>query len=370
MKSYQLPRGNGMTFEYYANGRAFRHTDALGASNSFSYNDFRRETVQTNERGLTRHFFFNENGMPIKIVEENGGEWTYTYDTAAPYNCLSRTDPSGYKTSYTYDAKGNVTSTTAPNGATTTYSDFNAFNQPQKIKDARGNYSVLKYDAKGNLLETIGLQAGVTPSIPYTANTSQIVSWGINSYDAYGNVLTAKRVRDKAAQAGPTIAYTYDGNHLYPTGITRTGDKNGDGLIDASDPADTHTLVYDSLGRVTSGIDADWQTKNFTYDALDRVTTGTDQMGQTRTYSYDANGNLVSQKLQIGSTVWDTATWQYDLADRKITSTDNAGAATNFAYDPAGNVVKITNPDGYNLTYVYDDANRVIKANDPQGNTA
>ena len=26
MRQYQLPRGNGMAFEYYANGRVFRHT--------------------------------------------------------------------------------------------------------------------------------------------------------------------------------------------------------------------------------------------------------------------------------------------------------------------------------------------------------
>ena len=30
MKSYTLPRGNGMTFEYYTNGRVFRHTNTLG----------------------------------------------------------------------------------------------------------------------------------------------------------------------------------------------------------------------------------------------------------------------------------------------------------------------------------------------------
>ena len=351
---------------YYANGRVFRHTDALGATNSFSYNDFRRETVQINERGLTRHFFFNENGLPIKIIEENGGEWTYTYDANAPYNCLTRTDPSGYTTKYAYDAKGNVTSTTAPSLDTTTYDYFNSFSQPQRIKDARGNYSVLKYDGQGNLLETIQLKAGVTPTIPYTANASQIVAWTINTYDTWGNVLTAKRVRDKVSQVGPTITYTYGADKLYPIGISRAGDKNGDGLIDA---ADEKPLVYDKLGRVTTSIDADWQTTNFTYDLLGRVTTGTDQVGQTRTYKYDANGNLIEQKLVIGSTVWDTSTWQYDLADRKINTTDSAGAATNFAYDPAGNVVKITNPDGYNLTYVYDEVNRVIRANDPAGNT-
>ncbi|MCL2658846.1 MAG: DUF6531 domain-containing protein, partial [Betaproteobacteria bacterium] len=54
MQRYTLPRGNSMTFEYYANGKVLRHTTSQGESNSFVYNDFRLESRATNERGLTR----------------------------------------------------------------------------------------------------------------------------------------------------------------------------------------------------------------------------------------------------------------------------------------------------------------------------
>lgn len=369
MKRYQLARGNGMDFEYYANGRTFRHTNSQGEVNSFTYNDFRRETVQVNERGFERRFFFNANGLPLKIIEENGGEWEYTYDLNNPFNRISQTDPLGYTTSYVYDAKGNVTTITSPRGTTETFSDFNGFNQPQRVKDHRDNYSVLKFDAKGNLLEQLRLKAGIVPSLPYTAVASDVISWTVNTYDAYGNLKTAKQVRDAATQTGPVITYTYDTNSLYPTGISRLGDKNGDGIIDASDPADSRSLVFDTLGRVFTGVDKDWQVTNFTYDLLDRVATGTDGVGRVRNYAYDPNNNLIEQKLQIGSTIWDRSTWQYDLSDRKIAATDNAGAKTSFEYDPSGNLVKVTNPDGYSLTYTYDAANRAIKANDPEGNT-
>jgi YD repeat-containing protein len=82
-----------MTFEYYTNGRVFRHTNTLGETATFTYNDFRRESTTVNERGRTRRFFFDPNGNPLKIVEENGGERTYTYDTANPMNRLSKRDP-------------------------------------------------------------------------------------------------------------------------------------------------------------------------------------------------------------------------------------------------------------------------------------
>ena len=33
-------------------------------------------------------------------------------------------------------------------------------------------------------------------------------------------------------------------------------------------------------------------------------------------------------------------------------------------YDPAGNPIKITNPDGFAITFQYDEANRAIRAMD------
>ncbi len=52
---------NGMQLFYYANGKTLRHR-AIGSGGSdlgqeigFTYNDFRRETVQLNERGLSRN---------------------------------------------------------------------------------------------------------------------------------------------------------------------------------------------------------------------------------------------------------------------------------------------------------------------------
>lgn len=52
---------NGVQFFYYANGKTFCHRaigpggSGLGQEMSFTYNDVRRETVQLNERGLSRN---------------------------------------------------------------------------------------------------------------------------------------------------------------------------------------------------------------------------------------------------------------------------------------------------------------------------
>ena len=145
----------------------------------------------------------------------------------------------------------------------------------------------MKYDVKGNLLEEIKLRAGaLAPAAAYIPVIADVASWAINTYDTVttptGNLLTSKKVRDFATQAGPTVTFTYDVNELFPTQISRLGDKTGDGLINAADPADVKTLAQNVVGRVTTGIDGDWQTTTFTYDDIDRVKTGTDAVGKTR----------------------------------------------------------------------------------------
>ena len=65
------------------------------------------------------------------------------------------------------DAKGNVIKITNPDGGVNQFFDFNAFNQPQRSQDARGNWSLVRYDLKGNPTDDIRLKAGVVP----TANT-------------------------------------------------------------------------------------------------------------------------------------------------------------------------------------------------------
>ncbi len=265
--------------------------------------------------------------------------------------------------------------------------NFNAFNQPGKVKDARGNYTLYKYDGTGNLRQEIRLKSGVGADISdpatYIPAAGNIVAWTVNSYDAYGNILTSRKVRDFAAQiatpdalTGPTMAIEYTDTVNNVSGLngvtmTRRGDKNGDGII-AADEFDTATLSYDGLGRVRSGIDADWQPTRFEYDDVDRVVKGTDATGNLRDYDYDANGNPLSERLVVAAngipTLVDSASASYDMSDRKVTSTDAGGFVSAYQYDAAGNVVKITNPDNYTLAFEYDANNHAVKAYDQENN--
>jgi RHS repeat-associated protein len=376
MQRYTLPRGNGMTFEYYPNGRVFRHTNTLGESQTFSFNNIRAESLSVNERGLARQYLFDTRGNLVKAVEEGGGNQVYTYDPANPFNRVSARDPMGRSTGYQYDASGNVTRVTLPSGNTIESSHFNAFAQPGKVKDARGNYTINKYDAKGNLLQVIKLRSGVGAAVDpatYTPAAADVVGWTIKTYDTYGNVLTSKQVRDAASQAGPALEYDYNDTvntvqGLNAVAVTRRGDKNGDGAIDGAE-LDNATLGYDALGRVTTGLRPDWYATQAVYDAVDRVTRATDAVGQLRDLAYDANGNVLRESLTVGGTLWDERKYGYDMSDRRISAADAAGHIAQYRYDAAGNVTATTSPDGYQTRLEYDANNRVVAAFDEEGHS-
>ncbi len=381
MQSYTLPRGNGMSFDYYTNGKIFRHTNTNGESITFTYNVYRREATTVNERGFVRKHFFDEKGNPTKVVKEGGGETTYTYDTLYPYNRTGQNDPMGYNTAYAYDSSGNVTTTTNPSGGTSVNSYFNAFHQPGKVKDPNDNYTLYKYDTFGNRTEVIKLKKGfgatIDPAIYDPSLTpNEVLSWSITSYDGFGNPLVIKQVRDFTTQVGPTLEYDYTDtvnnvNGLHPTTITRCGDRDGDTIINRPTECDSASLIYDALGRLTSGIDANWYPVTYEYDDVDRTIKSTDANGKLRDIEFDENGNAKLQKLVSNvygtPTIIDQTSAVYDLSDRAEQSTNAGGFTSYFQYDASGNVTNVTNPDGYSVAFNYDANNQVVSAYDEEG---
>jgi RHS repeat-associated protein len=410
MKQYTLPRGNGMKFEYYANGRVFRHsvvnldgTVSPDKVNSFTYNDFRRETVQTNERLGEKHFFFDPFGNPKKVVEENGAEHSYTYDCTDPsatpdalspistcrnpYNRLSETDPLGQTTTYGYDSSGNVQLITPPSGSAsaTQYFDYNTFAKPRRILNANGSWTIQIYDTKGNLTNSIQTAKTYQPASCASSEcglppAAQIVAWTVNGYDTLGDLTSTKQVRDFVAEVashgpltntGPIVSYTYPANNGWPaTSMSRIGIQNTD---TSATTVNTASLTFDSAYRLTDSVDGDWYAKHVDFDVLDRAYNATDALGKLRAYRFDANGNAAGQSLTVtlqgNPTLVDSSSMLCDDADRVKQTVDAGGGVTAYVYDEAGNVLNVTNPDGYAVSYDYDAANRPVHAYDQQNHS-
>lgn len=382
LKSITDARGSTLNYEYYSTGKLFRRTDALGFTKTYTYNDFRRETDEVTERGYTRKYFFDRYGNASKIVAENGSTDSYTYDTGTPaniFNRISHKEPQGYTTQFAYDSNGNVIQVTNPSGSIATFTNFTSFNQPGKIKDPNGIYTVLKYTTNGNLQHEIHLTQAYCSShncttldpVAYSPAAIDMLAWQVNGYDSFGNRTTSKRVRDFAGQVttntatsntGPIITRTFDSNNLYPISIARSGKKNSEATVTTQ----TATLAYDTLGRLKTGIDADWYTTQFNYDSADRRISGTDATGNQRTYQFDANNNAIGERLDIGGNLIDSYSKVLDANDRQKSMTDAGGNVTAYQYDAAGNVIQTTNPDNYSQRFEYDAANQLIKRYDPE----
>ena len=370
LKRNTLPRGNGMEFEYYSGAQVFRHTpyDTQGSlintgATTFHYNLFNKESWSVNERGFEHHFTFDAAGNAIRIVEENGAAHSYSYDPANPYNRLSETDSVGRVSHWTYNSQNLIETQTLPSGAVLEYRDYNAFAQPQRIKDARGNWSWLRYDATGNQTDRIAVKSGVTPVAGTQPAATAIVAWSKTTFDSAGNPSTSTRVKDFGAGTGPYLTRNWDSNKLNVTSLTRAGIRNG-ATVNETSPI----LSYDSLNRLKTGVDAHWYQSRFSYDALDRVTSATDVLGKTHNFSFDANGNVLASELIDAGARIDASASNFDAQDRLIRVLDQAGNLTAMAYDEAGNLTSHTSPDNFTFGIEYDPNNRPFAVFDTEGN--
>lgn len=378
MKRFSPSVSGAMEFEYYTNGRTLRHRDANGGIVSFAYNEFRRETVAINERGHERRMFFDKNGMLIKHVLEDNTTEEFVYgnpDGNDRFNLKESVDKRGNKTSYLYDASDNLVQITHPSGRTEVRSHFTQRGQPGKIKDARGLYTLFKYDSKGNQVQSIRMRVGFGATVDpatYLPVAGEIAAWSINVFDqSNGNLLSSKRVRDFSTQEGPTIEYGYGAGGYYATSITRRGDKNGDGVIAASE-FDTASLTVDSFGRVQVGVDDRWEGVTYGYDSQGRIGSITDSTGSKLETEYDSDGKPLLERISISLngqvTQLRSTQYRYDPAGRLIQSSGSGGAISSFAYDASGNLVRRDDPDGRSVTYLYDAMQRPISVIDGEGN--
>lgn len=384
MKKYILPRGNGMFFEYYTNGRMFRHTpfDTTGAlktdhATTFAWGDFRREGRTIDALGRERVFMFDKYGNPESIRDENGGTTSYTYNTGdgKTMQRKTKTDVTGLVTQYEYDDNGNLSKTLLPSGRSLEYTNYTSYGQPLKTKDADGNWTLLAYTAQGSLTDQISLRKGVNPTVGTTPSATDIVAWSQTLYDSYGNVTRSMRMRyftgatlgTFAGGRGPTMIYTYSTapEGLNITSVKRTAIVNND----TSQTSDTFSdFAYDSLGRQTRGPDANWYTATTSYDKLDRVTQSSDGIGNVWENQFDANGNVKAKQLKKGSTYLDGYYADWDDLDRITRRVDYAGNASSTSYNVLGHVISQQDADGYSIGFTRDALGRAVAAYDAEGN--
>ncbi len=223
---------------------------------------------------------------------------------------------------YTYDAHGNLTSTTSGNinGAAVTY-QYDALNRLSKVIDQHRSQALTTtygYDPIGNL-NSVTKPNGEAVTYQYdilNRLTDMTAKVGTNPIANYHYTLGAAGNRTNVAELnGRNVQYTYD--DLYRL----TGE------IISNDPVTQNigaiNYTYDNVGNRqvrTSGI-AVVPSQNFSnqYDLNDRLTASG--------YVYDANGSTTTDP---------NGTYTYDTLGR-MTQAITGSTTTNYVYDGDGN---------------------------------
>jgi YD repeat-containing protein len=336
----------------------------------------------------TTHLEYDTRGNLLKRIDNGDNVTTYTYtafnklasQTAAMGNALVTSDDLVYQdkraelgyartvaglsaanktalltlytTSYTYDAKQNITEIKTPGGDLIrfTYDAFGNLSKKTVYLDPADLVTVAKqqitqyfYDAYGQNIKTIDAEGFTT----------------LNTFDHFGNLLTFTDAR-----AGVT-RYTYDNDNRLLT-VT-----DAEGFVTVN--------TYDAVGNRTAVKDANGHSMLYVYDRNNMLITSIDPKdgdatgNRTTAYAYDVVGNRTKVTDALGR----VSTYEYRQDNRllQVTTPQVASATgtpttytTRYQYDGVGNRIAVTDRNGNLTQYVYNENGLLKQTTDAIGN--
>jgi RHS repeat-associated protein len=258
--------GRFLEFTYDAGGRRTKMLDQTGAVVNYTYDTAGRLSKLTNGSNDTIvTYAYDAAG---RLLQENNGNGTYTkytYDPAGQVTSIinyTTSNAVNSKYEYTYDNLGRRSSMTTLDGKTTY--GYDATGQLTSVTLPTGRKIEYSYDAAGNRTTVVDNSAIADYS---TNNLNQYTSVGTATYtyDKDGN-LTSK------TQGGNTSTYTYDVENR---------------LTKVVSPDGTWTYEYDALGNRIASI-KDGQRTEYLLDPTGLV----DVVGE-----YNNTGSLVARYI-------------------------------------------------------------------------
>ncbi|QLL13731.1 RHS repeat-associated core domain-containing protein [Pseudomonas chlororaphis] len=354
--------GSEETYTHDGQARLIRKVDPTGAEHLKAYDDKGRLIAEQDPLGAITEYHYDEAGQQIAVIAPEDEPITYEYENGL----VSEIHCGQASWAYEYNAQGDITRQTDPDGHTTRYS-YDRQGRLLEIRYPDESQHRLGWNNLGQLLE------------------EQLPDGGQRKYryDALGRQITRQDER------GAITQYQWDAaNRLslitLPGGATRAFSYNAYGKVTGERDElgrITHYEYADGLHLVSRRINADGSQRNYRYDSarlwlteienergeqyrLDYYPNGLLQQetsfdGRRTAYAYDLNGNLL-KKTEFGDDGSELVTeYQRDAAGRLLVKTLADGEKVHYSYDTLGRLVGVD--DGHwPLAYEYDLQDRLI----------
>lgn len=346
--------------------------DTFGNPTLISQGGINRTLVYDGQNRLCRTFD-PETGYEVQAYDAVGNlAWNASVSSITGETCGLDQVPSAAKVNRAYDSMNRVTSIAYPQGALATS---------------------FTYDIRGNIASTTAANAGpsgnTTGTVTWTYGrnkmgllTAEVLavdgwSWGFAySYDNVGRVSAVQYpdgenvAFNPNALDQPTSAGRFaSGATYWPNGQVKAFSL-ANGMLYSSDQTSrqmirnftfgtaSHLVVsedrgYDEGGNVVSLTDrsgSSQRSRNMTYDGLNRLVSATSGLWGSENYTYDALNNIRSITGSSGIN-----TYNYNGLNQLATITNAGNVVHSFAYDARGNT---STRDGQALTF--DQANRLL----------
>ncbi|GAA4027034.1 hypothetical protein GCM10022232_85930 [Streptomyces plumbiresistens] len=385
-----------MTNTYDADRRVKKQTLAEGQEYSFAYTQTGTGQITATEvtqpGGAVRRVEFDTSGFGVSDTQAYGSSLARKtlYERGTNHRIAAVVDPYGRRTELSYDANGHVTSALEMAGtgdarSSGTTSFDGPYDQPTTFADALGNATRLTYDARGDLQTSTdpeGRKTAFTFGTDGQVRTVTDASNAITEYTyAHGDLTSAKDAAGRVTHqftdaAGRISRLTDEAGSLTTVSYDKLNQTR-----EIADPLGNVTaLDFDANGNLTSLTDARGNTTTWAYDTADRPKSATDPLGAQALFGYDAAGlmNKATSRSGLSATaVYDqlgrpktanygvnalgqaesTVSYAYYDNDLLKQITDSQAGTQSFTYDVYGRPATTTGPTG-TVGYDYDEADR------------
>ncbi len=345
-------------YTYTKNGNVETVTNPKGIVTTYTYDKLNRQLSQS-QAGV------DENKNPVEIKTSQ----TYFYETEQP---LTETDAKGNTTSYSYNQRGQLIKQVDPKGGVTAY-DYDLAGR-KIIEVSPKNYVVGKNLDQMNRVQYVYDKMNRVKAkidIYMDSSTKQWITVYTKTYKYDNNGNKIKELNAEGYDSGSGTSLDEKINSGY-------------GTETKYNLANLPVTVVDAVSKQR----ALPFTTMYEYDALGKKTAETNAKGAVTCYEYDGGGNVKAVKLKKNENAPEQLlkTSEYDLAERLIKQTDGNGNTTTYEYtsfdkvrktvypgdntievntveiqyDETGNKARLWDSTGKVLTYTYDNQGRIL----------